>query len=78
MDFCEELKANGIDPDKFIAHQNEFIIYYRRHQESNRKVISYREYLEKDQLITMIEKFINKLERERLHEKIHEISNPSS
>lgn len=77
MDFCEELKANNIDPDKFIALQNEFIAFCRKSIDSFDRSESYREYLERDQILTMIEKFINRLERERLQEKISQISTSS-
>jgi hypothetical protein len=78
MDFCDELKASNIDPDKFIALQNEFIVYCRKEQESNGDAISYRDFLERDQLLTMLEKFIIRLERERLQQKIREMSSLSS
>jgi hypothetical protein len=79
MRFCEELKANNIDPDKFIAIQNEFIAYYRS-QVLNRAAVTERDYIERDQLLTMIEKLINVIERERLQEKLKaiEMFNPSS
>ena len=66
MDFCDELKANNIDPDKFIPLLNEFILYARNANQSNAKTITFREYNERDQLITTMEKFCNRLERERL------------
>lgn len=78
MGFCEELTANNIDPAKYIALQNEFIAYCRQALETNSKQVSYREYLERDQLLMKLEKFINRLERELLQEKIKEMSNSSS
>jgi hypothetical protein len=78
MGFCEELTANNIDPAKYIVLQNEFITYCRQNLETNSKQVSYREYLERDQLLMTLEKFINRLERELLQKKIKEMSNSSS
>lgn len=77
MDFCEELRANNIDPDKFIALQHEFIAHYRRQKLNTNSDLSYRESLEIDQVLTMTEKFINRLEREGIQQKIRELSNSS-
>lgn len=78
MRLLEELKAEGIDPDKYIALQNEFILYCHRLDELNSMLTGYREFIEKDQFLTKVERLINRLERERLQEKIRDISNPSS
>jgi transcriptional regulator with XRE-family HTH domain len=69
MSFCEMLEANHIDADKFIAFQNEFIAHCRHTADAGTDTEGYRGYLEKDQALTMIEKFVNRLERERLQQK---------
>lgn len=74
MVFFEELRANNIDPVKFIEMQNEFISYSRKQLAADSKSISYREHLERDQILTMAEKFINRLERELLQERIRNMT----
>jgi hypothetical protein len=58
----------GVDPDQYIAFQSEFILHYRETLKQKSKEIGYREYLEKDQMLTTIEKFVNSLEKERLQQ----------
>lgn len=77
MGLLEELAANNIDPDKFIALQHEFIIYCRSREDS-KEAENYRDYLDRDQFLTMVEKFINKLDRDRLREKMEIMTKSSS
>lgn len=65
LHFSGQLKVHGIDPDQYIAVQNEFIKHCRQNLETSSKTISYRNYLERDQLLTIIEKFVNLLEKEK-------------
>lgn len=74
MSFLEGLKANNIDPDKYLALQNEFIIYCRKNLERDLDSGKLKDYLEKDQFLNLVEKFNSKLERERIQEKMREIT----
>jgi transcriptional regulator with XRE-family HTH domain len=66
----EKLVDNSIDPARYIALQHDFLNYSREKLEAAAKSISYREYLEKDQLLTSIEKFIHSIEQELVQHKL--------
>lgn len=70
MGFCQQLEENNIDPDQFIAYLQECLAEYRQLQELNRALQSYRENLDREHMLDMMEKFVTKLERERLQQKI--------
>ena len=78
MGFTEELRNNQIDPDKFVAFQSAYIRHSREQLDSMKDKLTYREYLEQDQFLTMMEKFITRMERERLQERMNELSDPTS
>ena len=78
MGFCDLLKANNIDAAKFIALQNEFIAQWRKQAEELKDSGNFRDFVEKDQMVTQLQKFINILERERVQEKINEVSGSES
>jgi len=69
-DFIELLCELSIDPDRFILIQHEFTLYFRQVIDKSKTIVSYREYLESDQLLTSFERFINRIERELLQKKI--------
>jgi len=66
--------SSNVDSDIFISVQNEFISFYRSGMEGRIQKMDYRQYLELDQLLTSFEKFINKIERDRIQKKIVSIS----
>jgi transcriptional regulator with XRE-family HTH domain len=70
----EKLVDSGIDPARYIALQHDFLNYSREKLESEAKSISYREYLEKDQLLTSIEKLLHSIEQELVQHKLKEKS----
>jgi len=74
IELTEAAFSFTIDSDTFISVQNEFISFYRNGMEEKMKTMNYRRYLELDQLLTSFEKFINRIERDRIKKKITNIS----
>jgi transcriptional regulator with XRE-family HTH domain len=70
ISFIERLADSEIDPAKYVALQHDFLKHSREKLEAAAKSISYREYLEKDQLLTSIEKFIHSIEQELIQQKL--------
>jgi hypothetical protein len=68
MTFYEELVSNGIAPALLVELQLEFIFTTKAKIRDHS--IDYRDYLELDQSLTMLEKFVHRVEREILHQKI--------
>lgn len=78
MGLTEELRTNQVDPDKFVTFQNEFIRHSREQLELTKDKFTYREYLERDQFLTVMEKLVIRIERERLQERMTELMDPTS
>jgi hypothetical protein len=72
--FCEQLEANNIDPDKFIDRLKHWISEDRNREELLMKFPEYRQHMEEDYLLDMLEKFLTKVERERIQKKIRDFS----
>jgi hypothetical protein len=68
MRFLEVLIDSHVSPQKLIALQNEFVLLYKTSRAS--KKISLKDYLDRDQQFTQLEKFINRIEWELLQEKM--------
>lgn len=71
-DFTTELISQGVDLDAFISVQHEFIQFYQKINDA-RQETNYREYLEHDQVLTIYEKYIRRIEGETIQQKIDRI-----
>jgi hypothetical protein len=85
-EFCDLLKKNNIDPDKFIAYMNECIAESRQMEEicarltpylsdaDRESLQAYLTHVERTYLLDMMEKFVTRLERERIQENIRDLT----
>lgn len=76
--FCDLLKEHGIDPARFIAQQSEMIGLWLEKAEAAKESGNFRQYVEMDQTVTDTQKLINIIERERVQEKINEVTDNHS
>jgi hypothetical protein len=72
MDFMPDLMSGGFDPDIFVSIQHEFIQYYEQKIDVL-KDSDYRLYLEHDQILTIYERLVRRLEGETIQQKINHI-----
>jgi hypothetical protein len=77
-DIWKMLEQFGVDPDKFLEHMQGSITQSHTFEELKGILSTYRDHADHENFLLALEAFLNRLERERLDQKIRGQSTPFS